>query len=292
MYLFFLRVKVSLHGGNHSCLELHIHHSYNARNFRHDIALIKIPKLKHFTRNQQAICLPRQISMTNVIRDGKKMYAVGWGRTTPIRAGTFSHVLHLSKDLKQVKLPFKANTFCEDHVKNKTAKESKWKKDIWYFNSATQFCAGDITGQIDMCHGDSGGPAMVFHVDPVSGKWRWFQVGIVSWGDGCAQKGEVGYYTKVSAHLGWISQIVQTSGTNDDKTHTSNPNGMHFKNSWLNYGYIAEMDSQNSGLYLRYKKGLDLIFVLDTSSSITRRQLGIAKEFMKTVVKIFGVDER
>ena len=216
-------VKVSLDGRNHSCRELRIHHSYIARNFRHDIALIKIPKLKHFTRNQRAICLPRKIGMTNVIREGETMYVVGWGRTTPVKSGIFSHVLHLSKDIKQVQLPFKANSFCEDHVKNKTAKETQWKKDIWYFDSTTQFCAGDINGQIDTCHGDSGSPAMVFHVDPVSRKWRWFQVGIVSWGDGCAQRGEVGYYTKVSAHLGWISHIVQASGTNNVQTHTSNP---------------------------------------------------------------------
>ncbi|CAB3988648.1 sushi, von Willebrand factor type A, EGF and pentraxin domain-containing 1-like [Paramuricea clavata] len=158
--------------------------------------------------------------MANIVKDGNEMYAVGWGRTTPIKPKEFSSVLHLSNDLKQVKLPFKANKFCEDNVKNKTAKELKWMKDIWYFNSTTQFCAGDITGQQDTCHGDSGGPTMVFHTHPVSGKRRWFQVGIVSWGYGCAQKGEVGFYTKVSAYVDWISQIAQLSSTNRNRTHT------------------------------------------------------------------------
>ena len=214
--------------------------------------------------------------MTNVIREGKKMYAVGWGRTTQVKSGIFSHALHLSKYIKQVQLPFKADSFCEDHVKNKTAEENEWKKDIWYFNSATQFCAGDITGHIDMCHGDSGGPAMVFHVDPVNRKWRWFQVGIVSWGDGCAQKGEVGYYTKVSAHLGWISQIVQASGTSSVQTPTYNP----------------ERSGNQNRLKLKYKKRLDLIFVLDTSSTLTRRNLGIAKTFLKEIIEMVGVDDR
>ena len=149
----------------------------------------------------------------------------------------------------RVKLPFKANKFCEDNVKNKAAKELKWMKDIWYFNSTTQFCAGDITGQEDTCHGDSGGPTMVFHIHPVSGKRRWFQVGIVSWGYGCAQKGEVGFYTKVSAYVDWISQIAQLSSTNRNRTHTM----------------ILKYKGRPPNL--KYKGGLDLIFVLDTSSS-------------------------
>ena len=254
--------------------------------------------------------------MTDIIKDGNEMYAVGWGRTTPIKPDERSDVSHLSNDLKQVKLPFKANKFCEDNVKNKTAKASKWTKDIWYFSNTTQFCAGDITGQEDTCHGDSGGPAMVFHVHPVSGERRWFQVGIVSWGYGCAQKGEVGYYTKVSAYVDWISQIAQLSSTNRDRTHTlnlKNKGGMNlkYKGGPLNLKYKGGMNLKYKGgplnlknkggmnlkykgglLNLKYKGGLDLIFVLDTSSSVTRRNLEIAKEFMKKIVKIFGVDGR
>ena len=77
-----------------------------------------------------------------------------------------------------------------------------------------------------------------------------------------------------------ISQIVRACGTKLDKTHTFNPKK------------TKDMPFKNSGLYLRYKKGLDLIFVLDTSSTVTRRQLNMAKKFMKMIVLIFGVDER
>ena len=138
------------------------------------------------------------------------MYAVGWGATKPVKPGQRPSVLDLSKDLKQVKLPFKANNFCEDNIKNKTAKELNSRKDIWSFNSTMQFCGGDVTGQIDSCHGDNGGPAMVLHLNPVSQKWRWFQIGIMSWGVGCAQKGEVQYFTKVSAYVDWIDEIIKS----------------------------------------------------------------------------------
>ena len=140
------------------------------------------------------------------------MYTVGWGTTKAWNVKTNGYVIPnlLENPLKQVKLPFKTSKFCDDHVKNKKTQALPRDKDIWYFNSTTQFCAGDVTGQNDTCIGDSGGPAMVLSINPVNKKWRWFQVGIVSWGYGCAQKGEVGYFTKVSAYFNWIDKIIKS----------------------------------------------------------------------------------
>ena len=140
------------------------------------------------------------------------MYAVGWGTTKAFNPKTVSRIVtDTSKNpLKQVKLPFKTSKFCDDNVKAKKAQERQSYKDTWYFNSTTQFCAGDVTGKNDTCQGDSGGPAMVLSINPVNGQWRWFQVGIVSWGYGCAQKGEVIYFTKVSAYVDWIDKIIKS----------------------------------------------------------------------------------
>ena len=136
------------------------------------------------------------------------MYAVGWGATKAWNPQNGHVFADTSKNpLKQVKLPFKTSKFCDDHVK---AKQLQDLKNKWYFNSTTQFCAGDVTGQKDTCKGDSGGPAMVLSINPANGQWRWFQVGIVSWGYGCAQKGEVGYYTKVSTFVDWIDKIKKS----------------------------------------------------------------------------------
>ncbi|MGP3921709.1 S1 family peptidase [Streptomyces sp. 8N616] len=57
-----------------------------------------------------------------------------------------------------------------------------------------EICAGLMdTGGVDTCQGDSGGP--MFRKDDGG---AWVQVGIVSWGEGCARPGKPGVYTEVS----------------------------------------------------------------------------------------------
>ena len=59
----------------------------------------------------------------------------------------------------------------------------------------SSFCAGLRSGGKDSCQGDSGGP--IVNQD---GK----QVGVVSWGVGCAQPGKYGVYTNTVEFGDWI----------------------------------------------------------------------------------------
>ncbi|MBA3488342.1 MAG: serine protease, partial [Longispora sp.] len=58
---------------------------------------------------------------------------------------------------------------------------------------AEEICAGLTEGGLDTCQGDSGGP--MFRKDATD---AWIQVGIVSWGEGCARPGKPGVYSQVS----------------------------------------------------------------------------------------------
>ena len=54
--------------------------------------------------------------------------------------------------------------------------------------------------------GDSGGPIFQW-----AGQY-WEQVGIVSYGDGCAQPGLPGVYTRLSYYYQWIEEILERDG--------------------------------------------------------------------------------
>ncbi|MFE6685416.1 S1 family peptidase [Streptomyces sp. NPDC057743] len=71
-----------------------------------------------------------------------------------------------------------------------------------------EICAGKLdTGGTDTCQGDSGGP--MFRKDDAG---QWIQVGIVSWGEGCARPGKPGVYTEVSTFAADIAKAAAQLG--------------------------------------------------------------------------------
>lgn len=68
-----------------------------------------------------------------------------------------------------------------------------------------EICAGYSQGGVDTCQGDSGGP--MFRKDNAG---AWIQVGIVSWGEGCARAGYPGVYTEVSTFAAAIKSAAAT----------------------------------------------------------------------------------
>ncbi|MBC2902978.1 serine protease [Streptomyces cupreus] len=66
-----------------------------------------------------------------------------------------------------------------------------------------EICAGYTAGGVDTCQGDSGGP--MFRRDAAN---QWIQVGIVSWGIGCARPNAPGVYTEVSTFAAAIASAA------------------------------------------------------------------------------------
>jgi secreted trypsin-like serine protease len=73
--------------------------------------------------------------------------------------------------------------------------------------SAEEICAGYTSGGVDTCQGDSGGP--MFRRDAAN---AWIQVGIVSWGEGCARPNRPGVYTQVSFFSSAIRSAASSLG--------------------------------------------------------------------------------
>ena len=68
----------------------------------------------------------------------------------------------------------------------------------------TMLPAGYPEGLKDSCQGDSGGPMVIYGSNGLA-----VQVGIVSWGVGCARKNKYGIYSKVSLGYEWIKSTIE-----------------------------------------------------------------------------------
>lgn len=77
--------------------------------------------------------------------------------------------------------------------------------DNWYF-SDSQLCASVSGGGKDTCQGDSGGPLL-----DANG----MQVGVTSWGEGCAEPNSPGVYSRVSKVAStWIKDTICSRSQN------------------------------------------------------------------------------
>ncbi|XP_015229379.1 PREDICTED: coagulation factor IX-like [Cyprinodon variegatus] len=164
---------------NHDVAEEHIFPSYdyNKSQFDHDLALLKLSTPVVLSNERRPICLGPKPFIQSLLRDSSSSLVSGWGRTGSLG--------RLSDKLQKISVPHVDRTLCHQSSKSKI--------------SAFMFCAGFSDGLSDSCEGDSGGPHATNY------KGTWFLTGIVSWGEGCAQKGKYGVYTRVSRYYSWIT---------------------------------------------------------------------------------------
>jgi secreted trypsin-like serine protease len=112
---------------------------------------------------------------------------MGWGAT---REGGPQ-----SPTLRKATVPFVSDASCQQSYPQDLA-------------PATEICAGFAQGGVDTCQGDSGGP--MTKLDS-SGVVR--EVGIVSYGNGCARAGFPGVYGEVQSFSADIAARISSSGT-------------------------------------------------------------------------------
>ncbi len=154
-----------------------IHPKYNHETFENDIALLR---LKRPIKRGKAIKLaPSDLDIPiNALAT-----VSGWGAVTAYSA--------MVDRLLKTDVPIVANNTC--NTPDSYANTVK----------AGMLCAGYRDGGYDACQGDSGGPLMA-RVNGVP-----TQVGIVSWGRGCALKLKYGVYTRVTNYSEWVN--IETS---------------------------------------------------------------------------------
>jgi hypothetical protein len=86
----------------------------------------------------------------------------------------------------------------------------------------TMLCAGAPgpdgdggVGGMDSCQGDSGGPLFLKNVELEGESVPFLQVGIVSWGEGCAEPNNPGIYTSLGMLGEWVQGVIDGMAMND-----------------------------------------------------------------------------
>jgi len=163
--------------------EIYVNPKYDSGKITYDITLLKLEKPIEYSEHISPICLPAKQD-EDLPDAGSSIFVTGWGATSQGGAD--------SPTLKQVTVPLQSTEKCNN------AYPGQIYDDV-------MFCAGLDQGGKDSCQGDSGGPVVC--QDPSTGVWR--QLGITSWGMGCAQAKYYGVYSKVSAYITFIQQYVK-----------------------------------------------------------------------------------
>ncbi|CAK8680068.1 unnamed protein product [Clavelina lepadiformis] len=179
-----------------------LHPDYNQFNLQNDIALLELQEAISFATNIRKICYP-PVNDSSIDPDaGTTCIITGWGNISP-SGGSFIP----PETLYQARVPIVGLEKCRDLYSS--------------LNQATesQICAGFVNeGGVDTCQGDSGGPLIC-----LVGENTWYQVGITSFGIGCAQPGYPGVYTRLSYFSQWINEVVTSNGSYVNGVYTEEP---------------------------------------------------------------------
>ncbi|OWV70542.1 peptidase C14 [Rhizobium sp. R634] len=161
-----------------------IHEDFDRKVFANDIALIKLA--------QPAVSKPALLASASdeaVETAGHTAVVTGWGYT---KADHGWDDKYLPTELQEVELPIVSREDCR----------AAYRESSMRMNPIDErnVCAGYAEGGKDACQGDSGGPLVAQRPDK-----KWIQLGVVSWGAGCAEAEHYGVYTRVAAFRGWIA---------------------------------------------------------------------------------------
>jgi hypothetical protein len=139
---------------------------------------------------------------------GVNAFVAGWGDTDPLDKRDPDSKFPAT--LRQTTVPLHSDATCSATVGGGYGTA---------FERATNLCAGTLqsgtTLGTDSCQGDSGGPLTVSAPD------GYRQIGVTSWGEGCAEH-TFGSYSRIDALRGWIASVP---GALDGGTAIGGPGG-------------------------------------------------------------------
>mmetsp|Transcript_22151 Transcript_22151/g.30838 ORF Transcript_22151/g.30838 Transcript_22151/m.30838 type:complete len:456 (+) Transcript_22151:89-1456(+) len=161
------------------CVKIVVHPKYNSKTFENDVMIL-------FLDSPVYSIHPVQLNTHPYLPfPGNQVIAMGLGSKHP-------EVYRPAEGLMETRLGTLDYWFCND--------KDRYNGRVY---PETMFCAGFQQGNgfvRDTCFGDSGGPVLAASTEE--------QVGIVSWGVGCAKTQYPGVYVKVGNFYEWIEETA------------------------------------------------------------------------------------
>ncbi|CAI5638750.1 unnamed protein product [Oreochromis niloticus] len=180
--------------------EIIVHPKYNWKeNLNRDIALLHMRRPVIFTDKIHPICLPSKTVAKFLMSEGFNGRVTGWGS---LKENWNPPVRKLSSVLQQIYLPIVDQNICRNSTSVKI--------------TDNMFCAGykpDDYKHGDACEGDSGGPFVMKY----RAENRWYQIGIMSWSEGCDLDENYGFYTHLFRMTRWIGKVIEKTRGSDDE---------------------------------------------------------------------------
>ena len=159
-----------------------IHEAYDASTQDNDIALLKLVGPVPGELGPTQVATAALDEQYNEV--GAPVAVIGWGAT--------SEGGRTTPRLMEAYVTVQSNEQCEANYRTVLP-----GVDI----TDNMWCAGEPEGGKDSCQGDSGG-----FIGAWLGNGQWVQLGIVSWGVGCARPDLFGVYTRVANYATWVEE--------------------------------------------------------------------------------------
>ncbi|XP_011178243.1 transmembrane protease serine 12 [Zeugodacus cucurbitae] len=166
--------------------EVQVHPLYNASYYYHDIALIRLAQPVVYTNFVRPI---RLWVSDDIPYD--KLHAMGYGSTAFAKAPT--------NILTELELSIVPLLQCNQILPSDTGVPEGLLD--------SQICAKDYERNRDTCQGDSGGPLQLNLMRKNRKHFRYYLIGMTSYGTFCRSE-YPGVYTRISSYIEWITSVV------------------------------------------------------------------------------------
>ncbi len=225
-------------------VRIYSHPNYVDQEFSNDVALLELAE----SLNAPSIALADEATTVQLAIENALVTSIGWGGRTGYApndgpTGNFPDIL------QEVDINLLTNNQCRQIFANSRGIPAS-RTGV----TDVMICAAVDAGGRSACQGDSGGPLFAQTNQGL------LQVGITSWGIGCAAQGYPGVYARVGTLRGWIDATMSGVSITGTASFTNSPVGTALTQTYR----VTNNSAQSTQLTFATSNTID--FEIDSSN--------------------------